>query len=226
MDTQERLDRQYVRARLEHFKPKQWRQRLTRLLSDSVSAKFTQLLELAPQCGQPNLKVRAPRPPPPHNTSPRCGSHSLAPPTHRPPSPGPAAQPACGKQRRSGAPWGACACSRERVCALNGCLCTCVCLQIKYNQEGDVVLEEKRDYLGNLVGLKLLDKMTGQEELVSDATKLRTMEIIEEEVRLCCWETPAGMLPAFIGSRSQHRRVVVSNGRLKPPVVELLRADV
>ncbi len=61
-------------------------------------------------------------------------------------------------------------------------LCT---LQIKYNSEGDVVTDEKRDYLGNLTSIKLTDKMTGITEVITEASRLKAMEIIEEEVRVC-----------------------------------------
>jgi hypothetical protein len=55
-------------------------------------------------------------------------------------------------------------------------------LQVKYTTEGDIILEEKRDYMGNLVSVVIFDGMTNLQETIMEESKLRAMDIIEEEV--------------------------------------------
>ncbi|GFR49228.1 hypothetical protein Agub_g11227 [Astrephomene gubernaculifera] len=51
---------------------------------------------------------------------------------------------------------------------------------IKYDQNGDVILSEVRDYLGGLS--RLVRVVGGREEVVADPEELRGVEVIEEEV--------------------------------------------
>jgi hypothetical protein len=57
-----------------------------------------------------------------------------------------------------------------------------VYVQVKYTSEGDIILDEKRDYMGNLVSVVIFDGMTNLQETISEESKLRAMDIIEEEV--------------------------------------------
>eukprot|EP00798_Chlamydomonas_sp_ICE-L_P031950 gene31949-33734_t len=53
--------------------------------------------------------------------------------------------------------------------------------KMKYDTNGDLVLDEVRDYLGNLVSVTRISPSTGVEEVVEDPQELQGIEIIEEE---------------------------------------------
>ena len=49
------------------------------------------------------------------------------------------------------------------------------------------MIEEQRDYLGNLTSLTRISPHTGKQEVVEDEADLRGIDIIEEEVRGLGW---------------------------------------
>lgn len=60
----------------------------------------------------------------------------------------------------------------------------CVYAQLKYTQQEDPILEDKRDYMGNLVSLTIINRASGKEEVITDEGELSQLDVIEEEVRV------------------------------------------
>ena len=58
------------------------------------------------------------------------------------------------------------------------CVCTVVVVQIKYDQNGDLVLGMERDYLGGIK--RLVRVVDGETQALDDPEELRGIEVIEE----------------------------------------------
>jgi len=53
---------------------------------------------------------------------------------------------------------------------------------IKYTAAGDIIMDDRRDYMGNLVAVRLMSAQTGKESIITDEAALAALDITEEEV--------------------------------------------
>ena len=56
-------------------------------------------------------------------------------------------------------------------------------MQVRYDQYDNVIIEEKRDFLNNVIWMRVKSRQGGEVEVIDDPEELAAMDITEETVR-------------------------------------------